>query len=83
MVRLRLEIALSVLSGGLAVLTAVSPEWIEILTGLEPDAGNGTLEWIIVLSFAALAVILGFVARHDLRLIRSRRMSQAPSEVVR
>jgi hypothetical protein len=41
--RLRIEVVLAVISAVLCVLTLVFPEWIEELTGLEPDAGSGAL----------------------------------------
>jgi hypothetical protein len=51
------------LSAALAGLTAVYPDWIEATTNVHPDAGNGALEWLIVLGFSALAVLLGLRAR--------------------
>ena len=41
----------------LAVLTALVPDWIEACTGLDPDGGDGAVEWgaVVVLTAAALA----------------------------
>ena len=36
-------------------------DWIERLTGLEPDGGNGTLELAILLALVAL-LVMGAVA---------------------
>ena len=52
-------------SGLLAVLTAVWPDWVEALTGLNPDGGSGYLEWVIAASFAAAAVLFGALARRE------------------
>jgi ABC-type thiamin/hydroxymethylpyrimidine transport system permease subunit len=65
--RLRIEVVLAVMSAALCVLTLVFPEWIEELTGLEPDAGSGALEWIIAGVFLVAAVVSAVLARRDYR----------------
>jgi hypothetical protein len=65
--RLRIEVVLAVISAALCVLTLVFPEWIEELTGLEPDAGSGALEWIIAGVFLIAAVVSAVLARRDYR----------------
>ena len=65
--RLRIEVVLAVISAALCVLTLVFPEWIEELTGLEPDAGSGALEWIIAGVFLVAAVVSAGLARRDYR----------------
>jgi hypothetical protein len=50
-----------------AALTLVFPQWIEELTGLEPDAGSGALEWIIAGVFLVSAVVSAVLARRDHR----------------
>lgn len=53
---------LAVVSAGLLVVTVVWPEWVELLTGLDPDAGSGALEWAVTAAFAVLAVVTGFAS---------------------
>jgi ABC-type thiamin/hydroxymethylpyrimidine transport system permease subunit len=65
--RLRIEVVLAVISAVLCVLTLVFPEWIEELTGLEPDAGSGALEWIIAGVFLVAAVVSAVLACRDYR----------------
>jgi ABC-type thiamin/hydroxymethylpyrimidine transport system permease subunit len=65
--RLRIEVVLAVISAVLCVLTLVFPEWIEELTGLEPDAGSGALEWIMAGAFLVAAVVSAVLARRDYR----------------
>ena len=65
--RLRIEVVLTVVCAGLCVLTLVFPEWIEELTGLEPDAGSGALEWIVTGILLVAAVLSAVLARRDYR----------------
>jgi ABC-type thiamin/hydroxymethylpyrimidine transport system permease subunit len=65
--RLHVEVVLAGISIALGVLTLVFPEWIEELTGLEPDAGSGALEWIIAGVFLVGAVVAAVLARRDYR----------------
>ena len=57
MVRMIVEFALAGIFAVLAIVTVVMPQWIEALFGIDPDRGSGALEWVIVASFGALALI--------------------------
>src|SRR3954469_21345311 len=46
-VRFWIEAITASLGAALLALTLVSAEWFEELTGLEPDGGNGSLEWAL------------------------------------
>jgi hypothetical protein len=41
--------------GGLALLTLFWPDWIEGMSGYDPDQHNGTVESLIVLALLATA----------------------------
>jgi ABC-type thiamin/hydroxymethylpyrimidine transport system permease subunit len=71
--RLRIELVLAVICAALCILTLVFPEWIEELTGLEPDAGSGALEWIITGIFLVAAVVSAVLARRDYRQLAANR----------
>jgi ABC-type thiamin/hydroxymethylpyrimidine transport system permease subunit len=71
--RLSIEVVLAVISAALCVLTLVFPEWIEELTGLEPDAGSGALESIIAGVFLVAAVVSSVLARRDYRRLAADR----------
>jgi hypothetical protein len=71
--RARLEAIVATMLGISAALTLCSPRWIEILTGLEPDAGSGETELGVVAAIAALALAVGLPTRRDYRLMRASR----------
>jgi hypothetical protein len=62
-----LETTFAALAGLFAVLAAIWPTWIEAF-GIDPDRGDGSLEWVIPIVLAATAVVLGFVARWHWRI---------------
>jgi uncharacterized membrane protein YedE/YeeE len=72
--RARIEVVLAAILGVATILTAVWPDWIEGLFGFDPDGGNGTTEWWIVLGLAVATIAVAALARRDLRVVR-RRMS--------
>jgi hypothetical protein len=57
------EVVLAAASAVLAVATAIHPDWIESLTGLDPDGGSGSAEWVVTLLLAVAAVALAVGAR--------------------
>jgi hypothetical protein len=63
--RFWIEAGLAVLSGLLLVLTLVTREWIEILTGWDPDGGNGAVEWLIVVVLLVATATFGLLARAE------------------
>jgi hypothetical protein len=68
------EALLGAICGVLAVLTAVWPDWIEVLTEMDPDHGNGSLELAITLGFAVASIGLVIIARRELRRHRAATM---------
>ncbi|MFG3228521.1 hypothetical protein ACGF07_27600 [Kitasatospora sp. NPDC048194] len=65
--RFWLETALGSLSGLLFLLTLVWPEWIETLLGLDPDAGSGAAEWLVVALLATATAACALAARTEWR----------------
>jgi hypothetical protein len=70
--RARIEIVLAAILGLATILTAVWPNWIEGLFGFDPDGGNGTTEWWIVVVLAVTTIAVAALASHDLRVVRRR-----------
>jgi hypothetical protein len=64
--RFWIEAGFALASGFLAVLTLFWREWIEV-AGWEPDHGDGSAEWIIVLALAAVSLVSAVVARIEWR----------------
>jgi hypothetical protein len=65
--RFWVETALAALSGCLAVLTVAWHDWLEAVLRVQPDAHNGSYEWLIVACLAAAAAVLGSAARAERR----------------
>ena len=64
----RAEVAASVVSALLFVLTLVDPQWIERWFDESPDDGDGSLErWILGGSLLIAALIAGVLARRERR----------------
>jgi hypothetical protein len=70
--RARIETALAGITAALTLLTLVTREWIEALTGWDPDHGNGSLEWAIVAVLLVAALALSFRARSDWRKVQAQ-----------
>jgi hypothetical protein len=67
------EAGLSALAAVLAVVTTVVPDWIELLTGADPDHGSGAAEWSVVLVLALAAIALAALAGREWRRHRLAR----------
>jgi hypothetical protein len=70
-IRVRLEITIAFFAGALGILTMFWQDWIEALTGWDPDQHNGAFEWLIVAALLAIAAAVGVLARRDWKLLAS------------
>ena len=66
-VRFWVEVGVAALTTALTVLTILVPTWIETIFGIDPDGGNGTLEWAIVAMSCILSAAIWFAAQRDWR----------------
>ena len=71
--RFWLEACLAGLCGFLGLLTVFSRDWIEAITGFDPDQHSGSLEWIVVAGLLVLSLALSVAARVEWR--RPRRLA--------
>jgi hypothetical protein len=68
-VRVRLETAVALAAGILGLVTIFWHDWIEMLTGLDPDEHDGSVEWLLVAALLVIAVVMSLVARRHWRLL--------------
>lgn len=68
-VRVRLEMAVALVAGILGILTIFWHDWIEALTGWDPDQHSGSVEWAVVVVLLVVAVAMGLVARRHWKLL--------------
>jgi len=73
--RFWVESGLAVLSGCLALVTLVWHNWIELLFGVEPDGGDGSFEWGLVVFLLSATMIFSVLARVEWRRARAQRDS--------
>ncbi len=73
--RFWVEAGAAVVTGVMSVVTVLWPTWIEGLFGVEPDGGDGSLEWMLVATLAVVTATLGLIARSEWR--RARRPATA------
>jgi hypothetical protein len=65
--RFYIEAALAVATLVLTVVTLINQDWIEAVFGVDPDHGNGSLEWIMVAVLAVATVVFGLLAFSERR----------------
>ena len=65
--RFWVEAALSVAGFASFIVTVVGRDWIELVFGVDPDHGNGSLEWLIVLGLLVVASTTFAIARRERR----------------
>lgn len=66
-IRVSIETAIAVCAGVLGIITIFWHDWIEALTGWDPDHHSGSFEWLIVVALLVVAAAVGSVAWRDWR----------------
>jgi hypothetical protein len=69
--RFWLETGMATITFILSVITSVWRDWIEIVFGIEPDGGNGSLEWLILGALAVVTITLFVQVRYEWRRARA------------
>jgi hypothetical protein len=65
--RLWIEAALGACSALLLAITLVWPDWIERVFGVDPDGGDGSTEWGLVVTLVVLTLAAFGLAWRDWR----------------
>jgi hypothetical protein len=68
--RFWLESILGSVTGLAGTITLLWHDWIEVVSGMDPDRGNGSAEWLVVVVLLAVTVALAAGARHEWRRAR-------------
>lgn len=66
--RFWLEAAMFPVTGSLLTAAVVWPHWIEGVSGISPDSGDGSMEWLIVSVLLVVAVMSFLTARYEWRV---------------
>lgn len=66
-VRFWIELGLSAASAVSLCLTLVTKEWIELLTGLDPDRHSGSAEWALAGLSALATIVFAVLSRYEWR----------------
>jgi hypothetical protein len=64
--------SLTIVTGGLALITPWWPDWIEFLSGWDPDHHNGSVERLIVIGLFALTAVFMVMTAIEWRRPKSR-----------
>jgi uncharacterized membrane protein len=62
-----IEIVLAAITGLLALITPIFPDWIEFVSGWDPDQHNGSVEWMIVVGLFVVTVVMVALAAIEWR----------------
>jgi uncharacterized membrane protein len=62
-----IEIGLAAITGLLALITPIFPDWIEFVSGWDPDQHNGSVERKIVVGLFVVTVVMVALAASEWR----------------
>jgi hypothetical protein len=63
-----MELVAALAAGILGIVTIFWRDWIEALTGWDPDQHSGGAEWLVDAALLAVSVVLGVAAARHWRL---------------
>lgn len=69
--RFWLEVGMAIVTTILFLITLVQRDWIEVVSGVDPDSRSGTLEWLIVGALLVVMITLVTLASYEWRRTRA------------
>ena len=69
--RFWLEAGMATITSVLLVITLLWEDWIEIVFGVSPDGGDGSLERWLVVTLLVVTIVLFVMARNEWRRTRT------------
>jgi hypothetical protein len=70
--RLWINSLLAALSGLLCLITPIWPDWIEFISGWDPDQHSGAVEWLIAAALLIVSAVMIAAARTEWRRTTSQ-----------
>jgi uncharacterized membrane protein len=61
------EIGLAAITGLLALITPIFPDWIEFVSGWDPDQHDGSVERMIVVGLFVVTIVMAALAVFEWR----------------
>lgn len=68
------------ITGAVAVITLFWHDWIEIIFGVDPDKGNGSAEWLVVVILLAVTSVLVLGVRLEWRRARPTYLAETDAD---
>lgn len=65
--RFWVEFGLAAITGLLAIITPIFPDWIEFVSGWDPDQHDGSVEWLIVAGLFVVTLVMVALAALEWR----------------
>lgn len=69
--RFWLEVGMAIVTTILFLITLVQRDWIEVVSGVDPDSRSGTFEWLIVGALLVVMITLVTLASYEWRRTRA------------
>jgi hypothetical protein len=68
--RFRVETVVAAISGSLCLITPLWPDWIEAVSGWDPDQHDGAVEWAIAATLLLVTIVMLALADRSRRRLR-------------